>query len=138
MSKDKGQTKGKLPSIVLDLAAMVSYLDQNKQPAGPMTAIAAMGRRAKQILELTDQDEPGGKFLGVVLIRDFAERVMKDYQATWNALDALEAGKLVALPKDVQQPTEQPAVDAADGGKGSDDDHPDGNGTDEAEGPSRD
>lgn len=129
MAKDKGQEqKGKLPSIVLEMAGMVSWLDQNQRPAGPMQAVAMLGRRAKQMLELAD-DETNLKFAGIVLLRDFAERVIADYEATWKTLDALEAGKLIPLPKDVQEPEEpkEPADDA----------NPDRNGKDEASGPAR-
>lgn len=123
MQNDKGPKKNQLPRIVLDLAGLVSYRDQNKQPAGPMTALAALQAKAERVMELGSDDDP--KFAGVVLLRDFAKRVMDDYVNTWNALDALEQGTLIQLPAGVE--AKEP----------KDVDHPDGDGTVGANSPTR-
>lgn len=128
----KGKPKGKLPNIVLDLATIVSHRTQDGQPAGPMTAVALLGKRAKQVLELAPDGELPEKFLGVKALEEFAERVLKDFEDTWQLLEAIDKGNLATVPDQALKDNPEPGTEGQ-----TDDDHPDGDGTDEADPASR-
>lgn len=132
VKRDKGEGPKLLPNIVVELTTIVSSRHpQTGDPQGPMAQIALMGRRCKQMMELIGDGPLPDKFLGVKVLEEFADRVLADFEETWGVLDAIDAGKLTAVPEKALADSPEPEE-----GEGNDD-HPDGDGTDEAEAPTR-
>lgn len=138
--KQKQPKKGELPAIVIELTQIVAGRDANGQARGPMTSIAMMGKRAKQILELAEVAEDGRfpkKFLGVAILAGFADRVLADHELTWQLLDQVDAGEVHELPAAAvadEPPADQPEEEAQEG---NDVDNTDSSGADDPDAPSR-
>lgn len=113
------KVEGKLPKILLDLIGILANKGQAGKLVGPIADIMLVCRKAKEMLELADIDGKTvvpDKFLPVVMLAEFGDRLAEDHKQTWNMLAAYDQGKMadVPLPKPTllkDEPEETPAVE---------------------------